>query len=74
MIIDCQPQVRRVAEENGVDVSSQIKELEQRAQQVGALNPLALHRSPERIAPLSLLDCHEAQVLRTPLHCFRNLI
>ena len=27
-------QVRRVAEENGVDVSSQISELEQRAQQV----------------------------------------
>lgn len=31
------PQVRQVAEENGVDVSSQIKELEERAKQVGAL-------------------------------------
>ena len=31
---DAVEQVRRVAEENGVDVSSQIQELEHRAQQV----------------------------------------
>lgn len=29
-------QVRQVAEENGVDVSNQIKELEERAKQVGS--------------------------------------
>ena len=32
-------QVRKVAEENGVDVSEQIKELEQRARQVRDLSP-----------------------------------
>ena len=39
-------QVRQVAEENGVDVSSQIKELEERAKQVGCLCAAGGCRAP----------------------------
>ena len=40
-------QVRKVAEENGVDVTNQIKELEERAKQVRAARPsAALQGSP----------------------------
>lgn len=37
------PQVRKVAEDNGVDVSPQIAELEQRAKQVGVLMRMGWH-------------------------------
>ena len=44
-------QVRRVAEENGVDVSSQIQELETRAKQVCSLaDPMSSETSLELLA------------------------
>ena len=45
----CRPQVRKVAEDNGVDVSGQIQELEQRATQVHPPFPALVVPAPGRL-------------------------
>jgi hypothetical protein len=55
-------QVRQVAEENGVDVSNQIKELEERAKQVGTqLQPSPLPRTGWPVLPECCLQAAAAR-------------